>query len=207
MYALADSTRSRTVRQRLARFHVARARGRAAISSSRRGSRSSPVTTPMRSCVRRRRASVATCADGRGARRRIHAAGVGDDAHAAFGDGRQHALDGADEVARVSHVRVALLLLLQNAHRDFGEIVEHQIVDVAAFDLPARRLEPIAPEALPRCDAYDARRTSRSAHASCVVEVGGKNERPEMRPGILQRGAQRERQHRRACPPDRRWRR
>ena len=59
-----------------------RAHGRCAISSSSRGSRSSPVTTPMRTASETP-CFLATCAHGRGARRRIHAARVGDDANAA----------------------------------------------------------------------------------------------------------------------------
>ena len=90
-----------------------------------------------------------------GASARVDAAGVGDHAHAARRDRRQHALDRANEVARVTHVRVALFLLLQNAHRDFGEVVEHQVVDLPAFDLASRRLEPVSPEPLPRRDADD----------------------------------------------------
>ena len=52
--------------------------------------------------------------------------------------------------------RVALLLLLQNRHRDFGEVVEHQVVDRPAFHLATRRVEPVAPEALAGGDANDA---------------------------------------------------
>src|SRR5262245_25308536 len=84
-------------------------------------------------------------AHGFGARRRIHATGVRDDAHATLHDSWQHTLDGPDEITRVTHLWVTFLLLLQNAHRDFGEIVEHQVVDVAALDLSPRRLEPVTP--------------------------------------------------------------
>ena len=95
----------------------------------------------------------------------------------------KHALHRADEVARVSHLRVALLLLLQNRHRDFGEVVEHQIVDVPALDLAPRRLEPVAPEALPRRDAHDASLSRCIAHTSS--KCAGSDERAEVRPGIL----------------------
>src|SRR5439155_17327985 len=81
-------------------------------------------------------------------RGRIDAARVRDDTHAAFGNRRPDTLHRAYAVARVSHFGIALFLLLQNAHRDFGEIVEHQVVYLATFGLPSRRLEPVAPEAL-----------------------------------------------------------
>src|SRR5262245_27518709 len=87
-------------------------------------------------------------AHGLGTRGWSHAPGIGDDAHATLGDGRPDALHGTDEVTRVPHLRIALFLLLQNAHRDFGEIVEHQVVDWTTFGLAARRLEPVAPESL-----------------------------------------------------------
>ncbi len=112
------------------------------------------MTTPMRT-LSDTPCFTATCRTAAAHAGGIHAARVGDHSHTALGDAGQHALDRADEVARVPHVRVALLLLLQNAHRDFGEIVEHQVVDRTTLDLPARRLEPIAPEALPRRDAND----------------------------------------------------
>ena len=141
--------------ERLARLHVRERDVRRAISSSMRGSRSSPVTTPIRTLS----ATPCFCATSRTAA--AQAGGFTPPALAMtrtprVGDRRQHALDRADEVARVAHLRVALLLLLQNAHRDFGEVVEHQVVDVAALDLAARRLEPVAPEALARRDANDA---------------------------------------------------
>src|SRR5690606_1090858 len=58
-------------------------------------------------------------------------------------------------VARVAHVGIALLLLLDDRHRDLGQIVEHQVVDGPLLHLATRRLEPIAPEALSRSDTYN----------------------------------------------------
>ena len=73
------------------------------------------------------------------ARRWIDSSGICDDANPALGDSIEHALDGANEIARVTHRRIALHLLLENRHRDFRQIVEHQVVDVPAFDqLPGR---------------------------------------------------------------------
>src|SRR5688572_5807128 len=79
---------------------------------------------------------------------RIHPAGVGDDLDASLDDGGEHAFDRADEVPRVAHGRVALLLLLQNRHRDFGEIVEHHVVNRSALHLAPWRVEGVAPESL-----------------------------------------------------------
>ena len=90
-----------------------------------------------------------------------------DDAHAAVRDRRKHALHRADEVARVAHARVALLLLLQDRHRDLGEVVEHQVVRRTTLDLPPRRLQPVAPEALPACNAYRL-----LAHSSSLRPAG-----------------------------------
>jgi hypothetical protein len=102
----------------------------------------------------------------RRASRRIDAARVRHDPDAALGDACQDALDRTNEVARVAHVWVAFLLLLQNRHRYFGEIVEHQIVDVSALDLAARRLEPIAPETLTGGDAHDVGSTDGGRRAT-----------------------------------------
>src|SRR5689334_4696842 len=101
-------------------------------------------------------------AHGTGARGWVHAARVRDDAHAPVSERGEHALDRADEVARVPHVRVALLLLLQDGHRDSGEIVEHQVVDGSTLYLTSRCLEPITPEALSGRHTDDA--IVRAAH-------------------------------------------
>ena len=119
-------------------------------------------------------------ANGGRARRRIHAAGIGDHAHASRRDGRQHALDRADEIARVPHLGIALLLLLQNAHRDFGEVVEHEVVDLPALHLAPRRLEPVAPESLSRRDADHASVRTVRAHASS--KCAGRTNAPKCGP-------------------------
>ena len=88
---------------------------------------------------------------------RIYAAGIGDHLDATFRHGRKHAFHGADEVARVTHAGIALFLFLQNRHRDFSEVVEHQVIDLTTFHLTTRRFQPVAPEALTAGDAHDAR--------------------------------------------------
>ena len=93
---------------------------------------------------------------GGGTRLRIYTARIRNHLHSLVHDRRKHTLHRADEIARVTHFRVALLLLLQNRHRDFGEIVEHQIIDVSTFDLTTWCFQPIAPEALPAGDSYNA---------------------------------------------------
>ena len=58
-------------------------------------------------------------------------------------------------VTRVAKQWIAFLLLLQNRHRDFGEIVEHQVVRRAVFDLAPRSIEIVAPESLTGGDPND----------------------------------------------------
>ena len=94
---------------------------------------------------------------GLGAGHGVHTAGVGDHLDAAFRDGRKHTFHGADEIARISHARITLFLLLQNRHRDFGEVVQHQIIDLTTLYLTTRGFEPVTPEALTAGDAHDAR--------------------------------------------------
>src|SRR5207244_6629740 len=93
--------------------------------------------------------------DGRRAGAGIHAAGIGKDVDVLLDDRWQDALDCPEEVARVSERRITLLLLLQNRHRDLGEIIEHQIVDGSPFHLSPRSIEVVAPEALTSGDPND----------------------------------------------------
>ena len=88
---------------------------------------------------------------------RIYAAGIGDHLDATFRDGGKDAFHGADEVTRVAHAGITLFLLLQNRHRDFCEVVEHQVIHLTTFHLTAWRFQPVAPEALAAGDAHDAR--------------------------------------------------
>jgi len=87
----------------------------------------------------------------------VHPAGVGRDADVPLDDLRQDALQQRHHVTRIPHLRVAFLLLLHDGHRDFRQIVHHEIVDGAALDLPDGGLEPVPPEALSRSDADRAR--------------------------------------------------
>src|SRR5437667_5614367 len=68
------------------------------------------------------------------------------------------------------------LLLLEDGHRHFGEIVHHQIVDGSAGDLAVRCFQPISPKALARRDAdclqgSSAVRRAAMAPASVVTSV------------------------------------
>ena len=176
-----------------------RARCPLAISSSRRGSRSSPVTTPICSlpaAPRWRATSSTACAQATG----FTPPALAMTRTPRSTHGRQHALHRADEVARVAHRRIALLLLLQDRHRDLGEVVEHQVVDRPALDLAARRVEPVAPEALARCDANDAILRCGAAHASGMRR---KDEGSEMRAGVRSARRAARARARRACPRDR----
>ena len=77
---------------------------------------------------------------------RVDAAGVGDDLDAALHARRQDVAEMRDEIGRIAGIGIAGALLLQDGHGDFGEVVHHQVVDRAAFDLPARRCGIVAPE-------------------------------------------------------------
>src|SRR5207248_7242741 len=88
------------------------------------------------------------------ARLRIHAAGVRGDLDVPFGEDREEALHQRNEILRVSERRVSGLLLLQDRHRDFGEVVHHQVIDGPARHLAIRGLEPVAPKPLSSSDPY-----------------------------------------------------
>ena len=175
--------------ERLARLHV-RERVAAAISSSSRGSRSSPVTTPMRTCAGHA-ALPRHRAHRLGAGRRIHAAGVGDDAHAALGDRRRaRSRSRRRSRARSPSSGSRSFCFCRMRHRDFGEVVEHQVVD-------RRRPRPggAAPRAnrprnpVPR-DANDAIASRLScAHASSKCARQRRTARGAARGSAATRGA------------------
>src|SRR5690606_27031387 len=122
----------------------------------------------------------------------IYAAGVCNHLHSAIGNCREDAFHRANEVARISHAWVTLLLLLHDGHRDFGEVVEHQVIDVATFNLSAGRFQPVAPETLATCHARRA--ACVRCHCFATVEYrsvmlrgylrhGRQDKRAEMRTG------------------------
>ena len=80
---------------------------------------------------------------------RIHAAGVRRYLDAARDHRGENAFHLGDEVRRVAAFGIARFLFLQDRHRDFGQIVHHQVIDRTAGHLPVRRLQPIAPKTLP----------------------------------------------------------
>ncbi len=94
------------------------------------------------------------------ARHRIHAACVGDHFDAALPDLSGYACDQWRKIACVSEFRVGLLLLLQDRHRDLGQVVERQIVDGPLLHQADRRFQPVAPESLPVRDADHGRRSA-----------------------------------------------
>ena len=85
---------------------------------------------------------------------RIHAAGIGDDLDLPVGDlARQRAHHDAHEVGGIARLRIAQLLRRHDRHGDLGEIVAHQVVDVAvAHELRGGGLG-VAPEAGMAADA------------------------------------------------------
>ncbi len=94
----------------------------------------------------------------------IDAAGVRDDFDVAVFQLVREAADEGREIARVAEGGVGLLLLLQDRHGDFGEIVEHEEIDGTLFDEVDGGFEPVAPEALAIGDA-DHKVSSASAMA------------------------------------------
>ena len=104
---------------------------------------------------------------------------------------------------------VALLLLLQDGHRDFGQVVEHEVVDRPTLDLAARAPRASRPRSPGRWrrGPRDRRRIVRTqtcgpSQSGAGVGMGGSTNGPRCGPGFWQRGAQREREHGRACPRD-----
>src|SRR5439155_1502401 len=110
-----------------------------------------------------------------GAGARVHAARVGRDPDAPLDDDREDALHQRHEVLGVPERRVARLLLLQDGHGHFGQVVHHEVIDGPARHLAVRRLEPVAPESLAGGDPDGARAPRRrpgsgSRPSACAVE-------------------------------------
>src|SRR3546814_7146428 len=62
--------------------------------------------------------------------------------------------DHCREVRRVARVRILAARLGKQRHRDLGQIVEHQIIDLARLHELPRTFRRIAPEAGTTADAY-----------------------------------------------------
>ena len=96
--------------------------------------------------------------NGVGASNGIHSARIGNHFDVV---GAQLIFETSDErrkVARVAEIGVAFLLLLQNGHRDFGQIIEDQVIDGTILNEAHGRFEPVAPEALSVGDADHLKR-------------------------------------------------
>jgi hypothetical protein len=111
------------------------------------------------------------CGDqGFAAGRGVDPAGVGDDADAARLELLHQRLDGADEIGRVAQARILGLGADQQRHRDLGQVVEDEHVDVAVLDELGGRELAVAPETGGAADAEGV-----FAHADespCEVWVG-----------------------------------
>ena len=84
---------------------------------------------------------------------RVHAAGIGDDLDLPVGDLLGQRPEHRDEIRRIARLRVAQLLRRHDRHGDLGEIVAHQVVDLAvAHELRGGGLG-VAPEAGMAADA------------------------------------------------------
>ena len=113
-----------------------------------------------------------------GTRGRIHTPRIRNYLHTPFEYGGKDAFHRTHEVARVAKRRIALLLLLENRHRDFGEVVEHQVINRPAFHLTARCVEIIAPESLTGGDADN------SLQLLSSERCGGSTNGPRCGPGL-----------------------
>src|ERR1044072_5036744 len=83
----------------------------------------------------------------------IHAARVRRNLDVAFDAHRQNALHQWNEVARVTRVWIPCFLFLHDRHRDFRQIVEHEVIDWSTFNLTHGRVGKISPETLACCYA------------------------------------------------------
>src|SRR5207248_10373865 len=84
---------------------------------------------------------------------RVDAPSIGDNLNVALLQLARQAADERREIARIAQRRIVLLLLLQDGHGDFGEVVEHEEIDGPLVDQAHGGFEPVAPEALPIGDA------------------------------------------------------
>jgi hypothetical protein len=88
---------------------------------------------------------------------RVHATGVRDDANALRLQLRQRlAHRDLHEVHRVAGTGVLRALRGQDRHRDLGEVVEHQVVDLAMVQQLRHGQCGVAPESRGAADAYRA---------------------------------------------------
>jgi hypothetical protein len=91
--------------------------------------------------------------DGAAARRGVHAARVRDHLDVALDARRKDPLHQRHEVRSIALLGIARPQLLHDRHRDLGQIVEHEVVDRSALDLPHGRFEHVAPEPLTARDS------------------------------------------------------
>ena len=84
---------------------------------------------------------------------------------------RGQTTDERREIARVADRGIVLFLLLQDRHRDFGEIVEDEEIDGAFVDEPYRRFEPIAPKPLPVGDANHKVSSASGVARGCCIAI------------------------------------
>ncbi len=103
----------------------------------------------------------------------VDAAGVRDDADPLLAQ----AWGGCSGSARRSRSRspacgIALPRLLHDRHRDFGEVVERQVVERALLDEAARRVDRIAPEPLAVGDAQRRDPSSSTLRSTPAFSIG-----------------------------------
>ena len=84
--------------------------------------------------------------DGSGGGSRVRSSGVGDDPYALVDAGLEGALHQIEDVAGVAAVRVGGALLGEDRHRQLGQVVAAEVVDIAALDHLDGRADAVAPE-------------------------------------------------------------
>src|SRR5690606_13624951 len=110
----------------------------------------------------------------------VDAAGVGDHADPLLHTVGEDFAHERHEVTGVALRRIPRPLLLQDRHRDLGQVVQHEVVDRPAPYLVDRRIQAVAPEALPGSDAY---RSVGAHRAPALVSVGGRTAAEKIRGG------------------------
>ena len=116
---------------------------------------------------------------------RVDAARIGNHRDAALADLPRDARHQRRKISRISQQRVGLLLLLQNRHGDLGQVIQREVVERALFHQAHRRLQPVAPEALPVGDADHGRIPSEAGVACCMDASNAKERIPRVSSGSM----------------------
>ncbi len=83
----------------------------------------------------------------------IHPTGVGNHSNVAINQRRQYPINHRDKVTGIPGFGITGALFLHNRHGDFGQIIENQVVNRAAFNLTKWGFQPVTPKSLPTSNA------------------------------------------------------